>query len=302
MKYKLSDILEYVLFIKLIIIFRSIPYKISKKIGEMLFYLVYLMDKKHRKVAHDNLSIAFKNDKNEEEIGQIIKDLYRNMGKWLVEFICIPKFKGEKIFNLVEFEGKQNFANALAKGKGAVVIVPHFGNWELAGATFPKIGKSLAIAFPQANPLTDNLINKIRKSSGIGIAYTGAGVKSVLKALKNNTAIGFLADQNVGDGVFVNFFGRLACTAKGPIAIALKTGAPVIMGVMLIQPNGKYKLHVTEEIPLAITGDTEKDIIVNTQKWTTILENFIRQYPDQWFWVHRRWKTQPEEGTQAKRQ
>lgn len=294
-KYSSSDIIEYITLKILIFITRLLPLAVALKTGEFIGNSVYLIDKKHRAVAMDNLLHAFKTEKTEEELNSIIKNLYKNIGKGLMEFLCISRLSNGKIYRLVEVEGKANFENALAKNKGIVVIVPHFGNWELAGATFPTMARSVAIAFPQANQLTDRVINNIRRSSGLEVVFTGAGIKGVLKALKEKAAVGFLADQNAGDGgVFVNFFGRPASTAKGPAAFALKTGAPMIMGLMIRKPDGKYKLHITGEIIMEKTGDYEKDIIINTQKWSSLLENYIREYPDHWFWVHRRWKTQPK--------
>lgn len=178
---------------------------------------------------------------------------------------------------------------------GVVIISPHFGNWELVGSVCASFAPSMAIVFPQSNPYTDRLINQVRNSNNIQTVNTGISVKEVLKAIKNGVNIGFLADQNAGDnGIFVDFMGRPASTAKGPIAIALKTGASVIMTFMIREKDDTHCMIITEEIKLEKTGDLEKDIVTNTKKWTAILEDYVKRYPDHWFWVHRRWKTQPK--------
>ena len=293
----MKDIIEYIVVIILIFILRLLPYRVAFFIGEQLCALLYFIDKKHKEIAYNNIKKSFGTEKNDEEIKKIIKETFKNIGRSFIEFIWLPKFKKGKLKELIGIDGAENLHKAFSKKKGVIGIVSHFGNWELIGATFPMIypGQSSAIAFPQGNVLTDRMINNIRRSTGLKIIYTGPSVKEVLRNLNNREIVGFLADQDAGDGgIFVDFFGRKASTAKGPVVLALKTGAPVIM-VFIIREN-RYRHHVviTEELIMERTGDEEKDILVNTRKWIKILEDFIRKYPEQWFWVHRRWKTQPK--------
>lgn len=290
----MKDKIEYIIVRFLVFIFRLLPYNLAFSIGEFIGYLLYLIDKKHKNIARENLEKAFCKENNKREIDAIIKEVFKNIGRSFIEFINLPKLKN-KLREIVKIEGIENLHKAFEKKKGVIAIVSHFGNWELIGATFPTIypGGCSAIAFPQGNVLTDKLINDIRRNAGLKIIFTGLSVKNVLKSLNKGEIIGFLADQDAGDGgVFVDFFGRKASTAKGPISLALRSGVPVIM-VFIIRENKKtHRMVITEELILDITGDEEKDILVNTGKWVRILEDFIRKYPQQWFWVHRRWKTQ----------
>lgn len=297
----MKDKIEYIIVRFLVFIFRLLPYDLAFSMGEFIGYLLYLIDKKHKNIARENLEKAFCKEKNtraeyrgKREIDAIIKEVFKNIGRSFIEFINLPKLKN-KLREIVKIEGIENLHKAFEKKKGVIAIVSHFGNWELIGATFPTIypGRCSAIAFPQGNVLTDKLINDIRRNAGLKIIFTGPSVKNVLKSLNKGEIVGFLADQDAGDGgVFVDFFGKYASTAKGPISLALRSGVPVIMAFIMRENRKTHRMVITEELILNITGDEEKDILVNTGKWVRILEDFIRKYPQQWFWVHRRWKTQ----------
>ncbi|MFH1824689.1 MAG: lysophospholipid acyltransferase family protein [Candidatus Firestonebacteria bacterium] len=291
---KISNLLEYIIFIIFAFLFRFLPFKISVSIGGFLGNLIYGLDRKHRKIAFNNLKESFK-EKNNQEIKDIVKGLYRNIGKSFIEFIFLPRLNKEKLLKLIKIEGKENLEKAISKGKGVIVIVSHFGNWELVGSTCSLFGPSSAVAFPQSNKLTDKLINKYRKSTGLKILYTGGAIKELIKSLKRKEIIGLLSDQDAGgEGVFVEFFGRPASTHRGPVVLALKTEAPVVLTFLIREKNNTHRLVIEKELDLVKTGNLEKDVKINTTKWVKILEDYVRKYPEQWFWVHRRWKTKIE--------
>ena len=292
---KISHYIEYVFVLILRFLIRCLPYKFALFLGGILGKVAYFIDKKHRNIALTNLDKAFKGEKTKEELIKINKALFNHLCKCFIEFIMLPRFKG-RIKDIVKIEGLEHLHSAFKKGKGAIMLVPHFGNWEIAGVVYSMLlpSRSNAIAFPQSNKLTDRLINEQMEFMGIKIIYTGNAIKTALQCLRRNEAVGFLADQDArGDGVFINFFGRPASTNKGPVVFALKTGAPILMTFMIRQKDDTHLFVIEPEVIMEKTGDYNKDILVNTQKWNDILEKYVRKYPEQWFWVHRRWKTQP---------
>ncbi|OGF48161.1 MAG: hypothetical protein A2231_12025 [Candidatus Firestonebacteria bacterium RIFOXYA2_FULL_40_8] len=291
---KISHLLEYIFLVTAGFLLRLLPYKAVSGVGAFFGKILYVFDKKHRKIAYDNLKPSFP-EKSTEELEGIIKKVYDNMGRGFSEFLYLPKLSLEKLKKLVKVEGEEHLRAALKKGKGVIVIVSHFGNWELMGARYTEYGSSTVIAFPQSNALTDKVITKYRTNAGMRIIFTGNAVKEIFKALKSNGMVGFLADQDAhGEGVFVDFFGRPASTSRGPSVFALKTKAAIITSFIVREKDNTFTLHIEPEIPLVDTGDFEADVRKNTENWTLVLERYVRQYPEQWFWVHRRWKTKKE--------
>ena len=202
-------------------------------------------------------------------------------------------------------EGKEHLIGALNQGKGAIVFLPHFGNWELLalvyGALIPDRAK--AIAFPLKNRHLNALVSQYRERLSLKLITRRQAVRETLRALKGGYAVGFFADQNAGrEGVFVDFFGKPASAVRGPATLALKTGAPLLLSMDIRQPDDRHHVIITPAIDLEISGDLEQDVQINTAHILKILETYIRQYPDQWLWTHNRWKTQPDPKWQMKRQ
>ena len=288
---KLSHILEYVFLVTTGFILRRLPYRSASAVGSVFGKILHLFDKKHRKIAFDNLRASFPG-KTEAELNDIIKKLYDNMGRSFTEFLYLPKLPLEKLKTLIKVKGEEHLKAAIKKGKGVIVIVSHFGNWELMGARYTEYGTSTVIAFPQSNVLTDKVITKYRTNAGMQIIFTGNAVKDIFRALRNKEMVGFLADQDAhGEGVFIDFFGRPASTNRGPAVMALKTKAAIITSFIAREKDNTFTLHIEPELPLVDTGDFEADVRKNTENWSMVLERYVREYPEQWFWVHRRWKT-----------
>ena len=274
---------------------RRLSLKTAQGLGRSLGRLLKKIDKKHTSLARQNMTMSFP-EKTAAEIEAYMDGLFENIGMSLMEFLYIPALKGKKYEGFLKVEGKELLEQARAKGKGVIMIIPHFGNWELSGLIFPKIVPCMAVAFPQSNPFTDRLINKYRSLNGLRIVYTGDSVKEILRTLKKNEGVGLLADQDAAfDGVFVNIFGRLAGTKKGPAVLAMKTGAALLMTFMVRNSDGTHTAVVEKAIELDSTGDFEADVKANTQKWASMLESYVRKYPPLWFWVHNRWKSRPED-------
>jgi len=262
------------------------------KLGVLLFFLL----KRQRLLTIENLTSVFGKDMSEAEIFNTAKAVFRNLGKGAAEFINFPKINSRNIDKLVETDGFEKIDKALAGKKGCIILSCHLGNWELSAAyTSLKGYPANAIVRPLRDERFDRFVNNMRSSKGLCIIPRESSFKKIIGILKSNQIVGILPDQDIDsvDGVFVNFFNRRAYTPTGPALLATVSGSPIIP-VFCIRQNGKHKFIVEEPIELTITGDKEKDILLNTQKWSDVTERYIRRYPEQWVWMHRRWKTQPK--------
>lgn len=271
------------------------PLRLGLFIGGGLGVLAYYIIRKERIKTLSNLRVAFGAEKSEEEIEQIGRGVFANLGKNLTEFINFPKINKSNIDTLIEDKGLHKIDKALARGKGVIILASHFGNWELLAAYLTTKGYSgTVIAKRIYFDKYDRLLNELRASKNVDIIYRDESPKKVLKVLKQGGMIGVLADQDVDsvEGVFVDFFGKLAYTPTAPVTLALATGA-AILPCFLIREGNRRRFVVEEPVGLQITGNKERDILVNTEKWSRVLESYIREYPCQWVWMHRRWKTRP---------
>ncbi len=274
---------------------RIIPYRLALALGSFLGWMAFDVLRVRRRVTLINLKNSL--GKDEKELVRIGRRSYRNIGKSMVEYSLFPSLNKEKISKLVEFEGTEHFDEALRRGKGVVVVAGHFGSWELMGAATSQKGYPVDfLVGEQHNILVDGLMNDYRRSVGIGIIKMGAAAKGVLRALKDNRFVAMLSDQDAGsDGTVVEFFNRPASTPKGPAAFALKMDAPIIMAFIIRNNHGRQRIIIEKPIYGETTSDKEDDIRRLTQAYTRMLEEYIRRYPDHWFWPHRRWKSTTKE-------
>ena len=278
----------------LIACFRGIPISLRRALFTGLFRLFYHLVPRQRLIAAHNLRCAFP-DKSDEEILRIARGVYRNMGIVAAEFFDIPYLTKENIGELVDVEGIDHCRQALEKGRGVLLFGAHFGNWELEAVAVSLLIKPFVVIYrPLDSPLLDHLVLKVRSSTGNTPLPKERAMRAMLRSLKNNEMLGILIDQNVAwyEGVFIDYFSRPACTTDGLALLALHTEAPVLPGYMARLPNGRYRLVIGPEVEVTRTGNREADILANTQRFTKIIEETVRQYPDQWLWVHQRWKTQ----------
>jgi len=274
---------------------RIIPYRLALALGSFLGWLAFDVLRMRRKVTLINLKNSL--GKGKDGLAKIGRRAYQNTGKSMVEYSLFPSLDKEKILRMVEFEGTENFDEALRKRKGAVLVAGHFGSWELMGAATRQKGYPVDfLVGEQHNLLIDDLMNDYRRSVGIGIIKMGAAAKGIIRALKNNRFVAMLSDQDAGsDGTVVEFFNRPASTPKGPAAFALKMDAPVIMAFIIRENQKKQRIIIEKPIFVEKTSDKENDIQRLTQAYTRVLEEYIRKYPDHWFWPHRRWKSTTKE-------
>ena len=292
----MKNLTIYVFIASIGFIIRRLPLRVALLWGTSLGDLMWYVLKSRRKIAMSNLRLAFGDEKTELELKRIAKQSFRNLGKNVVEFLRFPLLNEQNVWNLVTVEGRENVEHALELGRGVIIFIAHLGNWELLAPVYSALfPKTTVIAFPLKNRYIDKMVNKYRCWLGMEIIRKRFATKYVLKALKDNYVVGFIADQNAGrEGVFVEFFGKLASTARGPVAIALKTRAPLILSLDIRLPNDRHRLIITEPVELTVTGDVDEDVACNTSKLMAELEEYIRRYPCQWMWQHDRWKTRPD--------
>jgi KDO2-lipid IV(A) lauroyltransferase len=272
-----------------------IPLFVRKGVFISLFNLFYHLGNKNRLITLHNLMRSFP-EKDLKEIIKIAKGVYRHCATVAAEFFDMPYVTKENIHKWGYVEGLENYEAAVAKGKGVLSIVAHFGNWEILPVGIPIFIKPINIVYrPLDNPIIDNMVEYVRTMRGNQLIPKGGSGKRIMELLKENQTVGLLSDQNVDlqEGVFVDFFGRPACTGKGLAVMAMRSGAPVIALFPARQKTGKYKAIVKPAIEAVSTGDYEADIVTNTQRFTKVIEETVREYPEQWFWFHQRWKTKP---------
>jgi KDO2-lipid IV(A) lauroyltransferase len=265
--------------------------------------LAYLLDERHRRIALRNLAIAFP-EREEAARRKIARATFRHIGTVLAEFPFIPKIAGHKIEKYLWIEGLEHFRKAKEQQRGVLFLTAHFGNWEWMAASFPLLtGQPLAVVFrPIDSSFLDRLVGRLRSWTGNQGISKQKAMGRILRVLKEGGAVGILLDQNVAwqEGVFVRFFGEWACTNAGLALLALKTGAAVLPGFNIRQPDGRYRLVIEPEISLVRTGDREHDVQANTELFTGVIERYVRQNPEQWLWLHQRWKTRPWQSRRTK--
>jgi KDO2-lipid IV(A) lauroyltransferase len=250
-----------------------------------------------RKTAEVNLQIAFP-ECSESNRNEVVHRMVRNLAWMAAEFARFPKYSRENIEQLVILDGNENFLDGQRRGQGVLFLTGHIGAWELSSFAHALYGYPLYyMARPLDNTRIDAVVNGHRCLSGNKPIFKNESARVMLKVLKEAGTIGILADQNTmpNEAVFVDFFGKLASTSTGIARVALHTDAAVVpVYVVWDQKIQKYRLRFEPPVALLRTGDTERDVFANTQQFAKIIEGIIRQYPDQWLWVHGRWNTRPE--------
>jgi KDO2-lipid IV(A) lauroyltransferase len=289
--------LEYALAWPFIKILGTLPRPLARAFGIGIGWLVYLLHVRLRQVGMRNLTLAFP-EKSAAERARILRGEFTSLGRQLAEVCQIPKYTPENVDQVVVYEGFENYERARARGKGVLFLTAHFGGWELSAFTHSMHGHWMHVVVrPLDNPYLDRLIRNYRTMHGNKIVDKADFVRGLLAALKAGEVVGILMDTNMTppQGVFVDFFGIPACTASGLARIALRTDAAVVPGFTIWDPVlRKYRLRFDPAVELIRTGHLEADIVANTGQFTKIIEDYVRQYPEQWLWVHRRWKTRPE--------
>jgi len=289
--------LEYALVWMIVKGLGALPRSLARATGISLACLVYVFHVRLRQVGMHNLAMAFPQKKVGER-RRILRGEFVSLGRQLAEVCLFPTYTRENVGRVVVYDGFENFERALARGKGVLFLTAHLGGWELSAFAHSLQGHPLKIVMRSLdNPRVDALLRHYRTMYGNQTVDKDDFVRGLLSAMKNGETVGILMDTNMTppQGVFVDFFGIPAYTAAGLARIALRTDAAVVPGFTIWDPAlRKYRLRFEPMIPLIRTGDDDGDVVANTQAFTKVIEDYVRRYPDQWLWVHRRWKTRPE--------
>jgi KDO2-lipid IV(A) lauroyltransferase len=265
--------------------------------GRQLGRLGYALARGRRRIALENLESAFKGEKSDREIREIARSSYRHLGMNLVEFFQLPSVDGPAVERLVTISGRENLDDALAKGKGALLLSVHLGNWDLMGTAIVHAGYQLTlITKVSRNEAVNRIWMGYRAEQGIGL-LSGRGVmKESLRHLAKGGAVGFVLDQNAlrSDGVFVPFFGRQACTLTS-LAILARRKEALVVPVHTYRENRFHRVVIGKPLEHEPLPDGDDDIRERTAGYMRWTEEVIRSHPDQWTWLHDRWKTKPKE-------
>ena len=288
----MTDRFEYILFVGFSYLFRLCGLKISRRFSTILAFVFFYIIPIRKETTIDNLTKAFP-EYTHAQIKKIAFNSYKSFATALIEILYLPWIDEKSILNIAKFEGVELTRKKHEEGKGVILLAAHFGNWEysgIAGGLTMQIPFSIIIK-PQRNILVSDWLNKMRTRWGNEVIPLGISIRQVYKALKDGKIVAMAADQRgSADGIRVNFFGRKAAVYPGPAILALKTWAPIFYGVSVRQPDNSYIIKFEEVDTKNLPESEEEKIVELSQRLTDYLENIVRKYPEQWLWMHKRWK------------
>lgn len=270
------------------------PRETNRKIASVLGWIWYRLDQHHRKIAMENLELAFGSELDSVQREDICRKVFDHLARVVLEIPYVRTLNKDNLDQFATFRGGEHLQAVLKKSKGFLVMTTHFGNWELMAVGFSMHYMPFNIVVrPLDNPFLNRLIDKMRCQTGNKTIPKRGSVREVLRLLRQGEIVALLIDQNTNwhDAVFVPFFNEPAGTNKALAMLALRTGLPVLSVYNVRRPDGRYELIIDPEIPIVKTGDTTRDIKENTARFNRLIERYVRENPEQWFWVHRRWKT-----------
>jgi KDO2-lipid IV(A) lauroyltransferase len=279
----------------LMALFRMLPWRVVQKFGDALGSLAYRVSPRYRLVAEKNLKIAFGETLSEQERRALILRVFRSFARMTAEFLKAPTLTPEGVRARVVAEAGMALPKALlARGRGLIVVTAHFGNWELLARRATIEGISLLVVARQSEDSgVNDLTDRLRENGGYRVHPRGASPKVLLQQFRRNGAVAILPDQKSED-VFVPFFGQPAGTVAGPAVLALKTGAPILPMFAPRRPDGTYSVEFGEEIDTTPTGNIEADTYRIMADVNRAIEDVVRRHPDQWLWLHDRWRVPPK--------
>jgi Kdo2-lipid IVA lauroyltransferase/acyltransferase len=274
---------------------RRLPRRFVLAAGRRLGRLWAAFDQRHLAIAADNLRQAFP-EWEEARVKATARGVYEHFATVVLDILWMEGRPVEELLALADIEGLEHLKGALARGLGVVSPLAHLGNWEFQGVTTaPLVGPSAVVARPLDNPALDRRVVAFRASTGNIVIYKKNALPEVLRNLREGRVVGIVVDQNVQakDGIFVRFFGRPASATKVAAALALKTGCPIVPARCVLQGNGRYRMVYGPPVAWSSSGRRAEDTERITQQIASVIEGWVRETPEQWLWLHRRWKTQP---------
>ncbi len=293
---RLRDLAEFLLLWPLLKALEWLPLSWARLMAGGIAKAAHPATPRWRAVAESNLRMALP-ELDSAQRAEIIRGVYRHLARVLLSVACMPRIHKGNVDQWMHYEGFENYERAVRNGRGTLCLTAHLGNWELSAFTHALHGRPMYVMVRELdNRYLDGLLNRYRALTGNQPVRKQDASRVVLRALRNNEVVGVLADQNTAgeDGVFVDFFGVKASATSGVAKVAMRTGATVVPGFAFW--NEQKRCHTLKFYPpveMARSGDDEKDLVTNTQRCQAAIEQAIREHPDQWLWIHRRWKTRP---------
>jgi KDO2-lipid IV(A) lauroyltransferase len=293
------DLIVYWAALPLICLLSLLPVRWAVFLGKHAGRVAYEFDRRHRLIALRNLEIGFPESPHAWREG-VARRCFENFGKTIFELPSLLHTPSERILQRVRFQGWEYYLEALKKDRGVLILTGHIGNWELMALSHGLQGHRLYfVARPLDNPYVNDWINRLRMRAGNRIISKRGALRGIYTALRRGETVGLLMDQAVTghDGVFVDFFGHSAGSSIAMAVFACRYGVPVLP-VYIVREEGDISHRVVIESPVSVTlsGNKQQDILENTQRFQHVLEDIIRRHPEQWFWMHRRWKKSPSLG------
>lgn len=292
----MRDLLESIAGWSLLRFLGALPRPVALAVAAALAQLLHGATPRFRRIADRNLRMALP-ELSAAERRAITRGVYRSLGRLLAECARFPRLDSENIRKIVAYDGLEHYQAAVARGRGVLFLTAHLGPWELGAFAHALYGYPIHILYrPLDNARLNRLVNRYRTLSGNQLLDKRDAARGLIAALSRNETVGILADQNTSleEGVFVNFFGTPASTTAGIARVALHTGAAVVPAFCVWDaPTRRYRIQFDPPLAFTMSGDRERDVHAATQQMASIIEKYIRRYPDQWLWIHRRWKTRP---------
>ena len=271
-----------------------IPFSLGQFFGKMLGTAIAMLPMNRNAVSSHNIQESFGHLMDKSQIRKLNRRVLVHFGQTLFEVPHIFRLNPANLEKYVTFVNENYLLDAFKKGRGVFFLTGHFGNWELMSAAISiRFGPGAIVVRPLDFSPLERLINDLRTRFGAEVIPKQRGMRRIIEAIKKNKAVGILLDQNVDwyEGVFVDFLGRWACTNSGLAVMALKMDTPVITAFSVRQKDGRYRIIIGKEVSLIRTGDKRRDVEENTALFTAVIGKYVQEYPDHWFWFHRRWKT-----------
>ena len=273
-----------------------LPRRVARTVGAGIGLAAWVLLPRLRRVGMRNLTLALP-ERSRREHRLVLQRSFLSQGLQLAEFAQMRHYSVHQAQSFIRYEGLHHFLQGQSRGRGVLVLTAHLGAWELSSFFHSMMGYPMGLVIRRLdNSRVDRLVNGIRTLHGNRVLHKDDFARGLLKAMYRGETVGILMDTNMTppQGVFVPFFGVEACTASGLARVAQRSHAAVLPGFLLWEPaERRYVLHFGPELALVRTGDAEADALANTALFTRTLEDYIRRYPEQWLWVHRRWKTRP---------
>jgi KDO2-lipid IV(A) lauroyltransferase len=294
---RLRFVLESVLLGTVLAVSRFVPRRVMLGIGSLFGFLGYHLDRRHRRIAEDNLDLAFGETLSAEDRTRIVRACWRHYGRMILDAFAFPRFTADSVGDTIHYEGLDHVREAYRRGKGVLVFSAHFGNWELTALMQAHLGMPMhLITRPLDNQALEHMLARYRGLSGNVIVHKRSAVREMIKALRTGGGVAIVIDQDAREGgVFVPFFGHLASTTPTLALVALRTGAEVVPCFSIPLDDGSYRIVYEKPVEIRDTGDRDADVERITAECTAIIERWVRKHPELWLWMHRRWKTRPPE-------